>query len=122
MFVISGKEDDDKLPSSLLEKLIKEVLNSIKNRCQEYYAENKLDGIFCVTGIPYINTSKIVVACANKEKKAVFEIYPGLLRSDSPQWSICCKVFEDDIKKIVNEEIKDKVINRLEVPIGLIIL
>lgn len=122
MLIINGKEDDDKLPSSLLEKLIKEVLSSIKNRCQEYYAENNLDGTFCVTGIPYINTSKIVLACANKEKKAVFVIYPGLLRSDSPQWSICCKVLEEDFKKIVNEEIKDKVISRLEVPVGLIIL
>lgn len=121
MLIKSGKRDDDKLPSSLLEKLIKEVLSSMRDRCEEYYAENNIEGRFCVTGIPYINTSKIVLI-RDKEERTVISINPGLLRNESSQWSICCKVLEDDFKKIANEEIKDKVIDQLEVPVGLMIL
>lgn len=122
MLIKSGKRDDDKLPSSLLEKLIEKALSSMRDRCEEYYAENNLEGRFCVTGIPYINTSKIVLIRSDKEKRMVISINPGLLRNDSSQWSICCKVLEDDFKKIANEEIKDKVIDQLEVPVGLMIL
>lgn len=110
--------NDDKLPSSLLEKLFKDALISIKERYQEYFDTHSK---FYLKGAPYLETSKIILVNIVGMERKIFILKPGLWRGERPIWNIYGEVFTKNVIKIAEEELKEKVITQLAEPVGLII-
>lgn len=117
--LVVGNGNDDKLPSSLLEKLFKDALIGIKENCHKYF--NSPHGIQ-LEGIPYLGTSKIIFVDIDQSKKPILVLKPGLWRGENSQWNIRCEVFEKDIVEIAGEELRTKVISKIKTPIGLDII
>lgn len=119
MFVVRNGIDDQ-LSRSILEKLFKDALISIKEHCEEHF-NNSRD--ILLEGAPYLGTCKIISVDSDKVKKLILVLKPGLWRGESPQWNIRCEVFEKDFMGIIIvEELKAKIINQLKVSVGLNII
>ena len=118
--LVIGNGNDDKLSRSILEKLFKDALISIKERCKEHFNNSRN---ILLEGAPYLGTSKIISVGSDKLEKPILVLKPGLWRGESPQWNIHCEVFEKDFMEIIIvEELKAKIINQLKVPVGLNII